>query len=231
MKLPSPNDSKFFQSLLDEEDLDDLMDADEYLVPRGYNVAPPSYTLRPRVDSNRVRTPAGVNYSQKEPGEIKPSNAARWKRSGCLITTVWPVLCLCYWLTFIISSLDLGSLCARSPDPAFHDSEPRKQTAVAPFKCLSCFLIDSAAAVAALFAVQHSAGASGPWLCISPTFVLTTGPSGRSLFRRVPRKTHTPIPPLSSLWKVSSPITDGKCFDYAGESLQMPRREKNPSTD
>lgn len=55
MKLPSPNDSKFFQSLLDEEDLDDLMDAEEYLVPRGYNVAPPSYTTRPRVDSNRVR--------------------------------------------------------------------------------------------------------------------------------------------------------------------------------
>ena len=56
MKLPSPNDSKFFQSLLDEEDLDDLMDADEYLVPRGFNMAPPSYTTRPRVDSNRVRT-------------------------------------------------------------------------------------------------------------------------------------------------------------------------------
>lgn len=59
MKLPSPNDSKFFQSLLDEEDLDDLMDADEYLVPRGYNVAAPSYTTRPHVDSNRVSTPGG----------------------------------------------------------------------------------------------------------------------------------------------------------------------------
>lgn len=56
MKLPSPNDSKFFQSLLDEEDLDDLMDAEEYLVPRGFNMVPPSYTTRPRVDSNRVRT-------------------------------------------------------------------------------------------------------------------------------------------------------------------------------
>lgn len=58
MKLPSPNDSKFFQSLLDEEDLNDLMDADEYLVPRGFNAAPPSYTTRPRVDSNRVRPPS-----------------------------------------------------------------------------------------------------------------------------------------------------------------------------
>ncbi|GAA6224169.1 receptor tyrosine-protein kinase erbB-4 isoform X3 [Lates japonicus] len=53
MKLPSPNDSKFFQSLLDEEDLDDLMDAEEYLVPRGFNMAPQAYTTRPRVDSNR----------------------------------------------------------------------------------------------------------------------------------------------------------------------------------
>uniref|UniRef100_A0AAQ5ZYX8 Receptor protein-tyrosine kinase n=1 Tax=Amphiprion ocellaris TaxID=80972 RepID=A0AAQ5ZYX8_AMPOC len=53
MKLPSPNDSKFFQSLLDEEDLDDLMDAEEYLVPRGFNMAPQSCTTRPRVDSNR----------------------------------------------------------------------------------------------------------------------------------------------------------------------------------
>lgn len=55
MKLPSPNDSKFFQSLLDEEDLDDLMDAEEYLVPRGFNVTASSGTARPRVDSNRVR--------------------------------------------------------------------------------------------------------------------------------------------------------------------------------
>uniref|UniRef100_A0A8C5HYK9 Receptor protein-tyrosine kinase n=1 Tax=Gouania willdenowi TaxID=441366 RepID=A0A8C5HYK9_GOUWI len=53
MKLPSPNDSKFFQSLLDEEDLNDLMDAEEYLVPRGFNTASQSSTTRPRVDSNR----------------------------------------------------------------------------------------------------------------------------------------------------------------------------------
>uniref|UniRef100_A0A669BHC4 Receptor protein-tyrosine kinase n=1 Tax=Oreochromis niloticus TaxID=8128 RepID=A0A669BHC4_ORENI len=53
MKLPSPSDSKFFQSLLDEEDLDDLMDAEEYLVPRGFNMATQSCTTRPRVDPNR----------------------------------------------------------------------------------------------------------------------------------------------------------------------------------
>ncbi|XP_077369921.1 receptor tyrosine-protein kinase erbB-4-like isoform X4 [Festucalex cinctus] len=53
MKLPSPNDSKFFQSLLDEEDLEDLMDAEEYLVPRGFDAAHPSHPTRARVDSNR----------------------------------------------------------------------------------------------------------------------------------------------------------------------------------
>ncbi|XP_066517939.1 receptor tyrosine-protein kinase erbB-4-like [Hoplias malabaricus] len=36
MKLPSPNQSKFFQSLLDEDDLRDLMDAEEYLLPHSY---------------------------------------------------------------------------------------------------------------------------------------------------------------------------------------------------
>uniref|UniRef100_A0A8C7RE97 Receptor protein-tyrosine kinase n=1 Tax=Oncorhynchus mykiss TaxID=8022 RepID=A0A8C7RE97_ONCMY len=46
MKLPSPNDSKFFQSLLDEEELEDLMDAEEYLVPHAFNIPPLAYTPR-----------------------------------------------------------------------------------------------------------------------------------------------------------------------------------------
>lgn len=54
MKLPSPNDSKFFQSLLDEEELEDLMDAEEYLVPHNFNIPPLAYTPRPRMDSNKV---------------------------------------------------------------------------------------------------------------------------------------------------------------------------------
>ncbi|XP_076025878.1 receptor tyrosine-protein kinase erbB-4-like [Genypterus blacodes] len=72
MKLPSPNDSKFFQSLLDEEDLDDFMDADEYLVPRGFNMAPPSYGTRPRVDSNRNQ------FGHREGG----SNSAECSAAG-----------------------------------------------------------------------------------------------------------------------------------------------------
>lgn len=63
MKLPSPNDSKFFQSLLEEEDLEDFMDAEEYLVPRAFNMPPPSYSTRPRVDSNRVRHTHTHSYS------------------------------------------------------------------------------------------------------------------------------------------------------------------------
>uniref|UniRef100_A0A6Q2ZK33 Receptor protein-tyrosine kinase n=1 Tax=Esox lucius TaxID=8010 RepID=A0A6Q2ZK33_ESOLU len=53
MKLPSPNDSKFFQNLLDEEELEDLMDAEEYLVPHAFNIPPLAYTPRTRIDSNR----------------------------------------------------------------------------------------------------------------------------------------------------------------------------------
>ncbi|XP_076858363.1 receptor tyrosine-protein kinase erbB-4 [Brachyhypopomus gauderio] len=53
MKLPSPSDSKFFQSLLDEEELEDLMDAEEYLVPHAFSVPPLTYTTRSRVESSR----------------------------------------------------------------------------------------------------------------------------------------------------------------------------------
>uniref|UniRef100_A0A8C1W9K5 Receptor protein-tyrosine kinase n=1 Tax=Cyprinus carpio TaxID=7962 RepID=A0A8C1W9K5_CYPCA len=56
MKLPSPNHSKFFQSLLDEEELDDLMDAEEYLVPHSLNAPPTSHMPRPHVDANQVST-------------------------------------------------------------------------------------------------------------------------------------------------------------------------------
>uniref|UniRef100_A0A8C2PZI3 Receptor protein-tyrosine kinase n=1 Tax=Cyprinus carpio TaxID=7962 RepID=A0A8C2PZI3_CYPCA len=54
MKLPSPNHSKFFQSLLDEEELDDLMDAEEYLVPHSLNAPPTSHMPHPHVDSNQL---------------------------------------------------------------------------------------------------------------------------------------------------------------------------------
>ncbi|KAM9709890.1 receptor tyrosine-protein kinase erbB-4 isoform 2-T2 [Menidia menidia] len=53
MRLPSPNDSKFFQSLLDEDELEDLMDAEEYLVPHSFNIPPLAYTPRAGMDSSK----------------------------------------------------------------------------------------------------------------------------------------------------------------------------------
>uniref|UniRef100_A0A4W4GP91 Receptor protein-tyrosine kinase n=1 Tax=Electrophorus electricus TaxID=8005 RepID=A0A4W4GP91_ELEEL len=53
MKPPSPTHSKFFQSLLGEEDLGELMDAEEYLVPQPCNTPSSSHTSRPYLDSNR----------------------------------------------------------------------------------------------------------------------------------------------------------------------------------
>ncbi|XP_036396978.1 receptor tyrosine-protein kinase erbB-4-like [Megalops cyprinoides] len=54
MKLPSPNESKFFQSLLDEEELEDLLDAEEYLVPHAFNIPSPSYTPQPQGKPSRL---------------------------------------------------------------------------------------------------------------------------------------------------------------------------------
>lgn len=56
MKLPSPNDSKFFQSLLEEDELEDLMDAEEYLVPHSFNIPPLGYTPRTRMNSTQVNS-------------------------------------------------------------------------------------------------------------------------------------------------------------------------------
>lgn len=56
MKLPGPNDSKFFQSLLAEEELEDLMDAEEYLVPHSFNIPSMAYAPRTCMDSNKVFT-------------------------------------------------------------------------------------------------------------------------------------------------------------------------------
>uniref|UniRef100_A0A4W3J686 receptor protein-tyrosine kinase n=1 Tax=Callorhinchus milii TaxID=7868 RepID=A0A4W3J686_CALMI len=64
IQLPSPNDSKFFQSLLDEEELEDMMDAEEYLVPQAFNIPPPIYSSRQRIDSNR-----GLESNEDDPLE------------------------------------------------------------------------------------------------------------------------------------------------------------------
>lgn len=34
MDLPSPTDSNFYRALMEEEDMEDVVDADEYLIPQ-----------------------------------------------------------------------------------------------------------------------------------------------------------------------------------------------------
>uniref|UniRef100_A0A8C6T4S1 Receptor protein-tyrosine kinase n=1 Tax=Neogobius melanostomus TaxID=47308 RepID=A0A8C6T4S1_9GOBI len=55
MKLPGPSDSKLFQSLLEEEELEELMDAEEYLVPHGF--PPLAYPPRARLDPCKRKPP------------------------------------------------------------------------------------------------------------------------------------------------------------------------------
>uniref|UniRef100_A0A8C1Z2S8 Receptor protein-tyrosine kinase n=1 Tax=Cyprinus carpio TaxID=7962 RepID=A0A8C1Z2S8_CYPCA len=75
IQLPSPNHSKFFQSLLDEEELDDLMDAEEYLVPHSLNAPPTSHMPHPHVDSNQVSTTINekqpVNIQERAPSGVR----------------------------------------------------------------------------------------------------------------------------------------------------------------
>uniref|UniRef100_A0A9J8D518 Receptor protein-tyrosine kinase n=1 Tax=Cyprinus carpio carpio TaxID=630221 RepID=A0A9J8D518_CYPCA len=92
MKLPSPNHSKFFQSLLDEEELDDLMDAEEYLVPHSLNAPPTSHMPRPHVDVIGSRpheavatgsgpsVPAGIQRSGLDPADEQHCNGSLKKQ-------------------------------------------------------------------------------------------------------------------------------------------------------
>ncbi|KAJ7409677.1 receptor tyrosine-protein kinase erbB-4-like [Pitangus sulphuratus] len=94
MKLPSPNDSKFFQNLLDEEDLEDMMDAEEYLVPQAFNIPPPIYTSRTRIDSNRseighspppANTPMSGNQFVYRDGGYTADVPMPYRAPGCII--------------------------------------------------------------------------------------------------------------------------------------------------
>ncbi|KAJ7424528.1 hypothetical protein WISP_28315 [Willisornis vidua] len=97
MKLPSPNDSKFFQNLLDEEDLEDMMDAEEYLVPQAFNIPPPIYTSRTRIDSNRSEighspppayTPMSGNQFVYRDGGYAAEVPMPYRAPGCIIPEV-----------------------------------------------------------------------------------------------------------------------------------------------
>ncbi|XP_073699471.1 receptor tyrosine-protein kinase erbB-4 [Garra rufa] len=85
MKLPSPSHSKFFQSLLDEEELDDLMDAEEYLVPQTFNIATSSYTSRPPMDTSRTQLRCRDRVFSPEDGMGACSHDTSGTASGIFI--------------------------------------------------------------------------------------------------------------------------------------------------
>uniref|UniRef100_A0A8C3UKZ0 Receptor protein-tyrosine kinase n=1 Tax=Catharus ustulatus TaxID=91951 RepID=A0A8C3UKZ0_CATUS len=97
----SPNDSKFFQNLLDEEDLEDMMDAEEYLVPQAFNIPPPIYTSRTRIDSNRVRASSDRKYCKLISGGVflYPLTPDSCRAVSALLCELWGVqscpTCLC----------------------------------------------------------------------------------------------------------------------------------------
>ncbi|NWH22558.1 ERBB2 kinase, partial [Grus americana] len=65
--LPGSIDSTFYRALLEEEDMDDLVDAEEYLVPhQGFFSAETSTTYRSRISSTRstAETPADVEEGE-----------------------------------------------------------------------------------------------------------------------------------------------------------------------
>ncbi|TFK03262.1 immediate early response protein 5 [Platysternon megacephalum] len=47
MHLPSPTDSKFYRTLMEEEDMEDIVDADEYLIPHQGFFSSPSTSRTP----------------------------------------------------------------------------------------------------------------------------------------------------------------------------------------
>ncbi|XP_004839898.1 epidermal growth factor receptor isoform X1 [Heterocephalus glaber] len=51
MHLPSPTDSNFYRALMDEEDMEDVVDADEYLIPQQGFFSSPSTSRTPLLSS------------------------------------------------------------------------------------------------------------------------------------------------------------------------------------
>lgn len=51
MNLPSPTDSNFYRALMDEDDMEDVIDADEYLIPQQAFFHSPSTSRTPLLSS------------------------------------------------------------------------------------------------------------------------------------------------------------------------------------
>lgn len=77
--LPGSIDSTFYRALLEEEDMDDLVDAEEYLVPhQGFFSAETSTTYRSRISSTRV---GGMGKGGGQAGA--PLSWQRWGVTRC----------------------------------------------------------------------------------------------------------------------------------------------------
>ncbi|XP_009073294.1 PREDICTED: receptor tyrosine-protein kinase erbB-2-like, partial [Acanthisitta chloris] len=65
--VPGSMDSTFYRALLEEEDMDDLVDAEEYLVPhRGFFSADTSTTYRSRISSMRSTAESPIDAEEGE---------------------------------------------------------------------------------------------------------------------------------------------------------------------
>ncbi|KAJ8252758.1 hypothetical protein GJAV_G00205240 [Gymnothorax javanicus] len=82
MKPPSPGDSKFFKTLLEEEALEEMLDAEEYLVPHGVNGTPPSNSLQPQAFTNRLTDGLGGCCAEKVSSPC--SHAASAEGTSCV---------------------------------------------------------------------------------------------------------------------------------------------------
>ncbi|XP_062451509.1 receptor tyrosine-protein kinase erbB-2 isoform X2 [Rhea pennata] len=82
--LPSSIDSTFYRALLEEEDMDDLVDAEEYLVPhQGFFSAETSTTYRSRISSTRstAESPADGESEDLAAFPFPPQSAAEGPES------------------------------------------------------------------------------------------------------------------------------------------------------
>uniref|UniRef100_A0A668A9C5 Receptor protein-tyrosine kinase n=1 Tax=Myripristis murdjan TaxID=586833 RepID=A0A668A9C5_9TELE len=64
MHLPSPTDTKFYRSLISGEDMEDAVDADEYLVPQHGFFSSPSTSHAPLLQSTSLNSSIGTCHSR-----------------------------------------------------------------------------------------------------------------------------------------------------------------------
>ncbi|XP_067385441.1 epidermal growth factor receptor isoform X2 [Channa argus] len=64
MHLPSPTDSKFYRSLISGEDMEDAVDADEYLLPQHGFFSSPSISHTPLLHSTSLNSSIGTCHSR-----------------------------------------------------------------------------------------------------------------------------------------------------------------------